>query len=348
MPLKSDASDVGKSAVSLKSDASDVGKSGVGNVELTTRLQELLAARKLSPKLRIEARVKDASERVKKQIGSDCKLHTYERYTVVTSDEIPDGVARILQDMDEGLLWALLNRDLLRSATLDLQEIGAVRSLLVGYDGFASTGVHKADFIDVSKVLGRLRDTTAAHCTGILERIIASGLTPSGPRSVLGSYHFKTNTVKVYWVVVWLIAHELAVEPEDLAEVVLAHEVAHAFTHLGGDADKQIWETDKFQRCERMLMEGLAQFYTCLYVGGSAAKISGKSRQSGARSGLAIAFDQLLVRLPEQYKTFVSWPVPARGSLEAVRAAMLSMRQYEQAKHIQFVEKLRNLAGVAE
>ena len=44
---------------------------------------------------------------------------------------------------------------------------------------------------------------------------------------------------------------------------VLAHQLAHADTHLGADSDGRRWGTNLLQRTGRALPEGLAQFYTC-------------------------------------------------------------------------------------
>jgi len=41
--------------------------------------------------------------------------------------------------------------------------------------------------------------------------------------------------VDLYWGVIGLVAGMLAVSVEDLTAVVLAHECAHAYTHLGSD-----------------------------------------------------------------------------------------------------------------
>src|SRR5262249_21910254 len=58
---------------------------------------------------------------------------------------------------------------------------------------------------------------------------------------VLGVYEygcidvFPESSVELYWGVIGLCAGWLGTAVEDLAAVVLAHELAHAYTHLGRD-----------------------------------------------------------------------------------------------------------------
>lgn len=77
--------------------------------------------------------------------------------------------------------------------------------------------------------------------------------------------------VAVYWGAFGLVAGMLAISVEDLTAVVLAHELAHAYTHLGSDIDGHCWSTSGFTRSARAVIEGLAQYYTyrvCDRLGG--------------------------------------------------------------------------------
>ena len=51
---------------------------------------------------------------------------------------------------------------------------------------------------------------------------------------------------------------------EALTVVVAAHELSHAYTHLGRDIDGRCWDTEAFAHAETGMVEGLAQFYTAL------------------------------------------------------------------------------------
>lgn len=57
-------------------------------------------------------------------------------------------------------------------------------------------------------------------------------------------------------------ARVLDVTVEGLTVAVFAHELVHAYTHLGNDHDVQQWETKAFADADNKIVEGLAQFYT--------------------------------------------------------------------------------------
>ncbi|MBM3740920.1 MAG: hypothetical protein FJW39_34690, partial [Acidobacteria bacterium] len=79
---------------------------------------------------------------------------------------------------------------------------------------------------------------------------------------VLGAYFFRIPEIRLYWVVIGITARILGVSAEALTIVVLAHELAHAYTHLGRDIDNEKWDTERFAAADLGIVEGLAQFYT--------------------------------------------------------------------------------------
>lgn len=60
---------------------------------------------------------------------------------------------------------------------------------------------------------------------------------------------------------VGLFAQVLGAPLEPVTAVVLAHELAHAYTHAGLDIDGVRWEASDFRRSELAIVEGLAQYY---------------------------------------------------------------------------------------
>lgn len=66
------------------------------------------------------------------------------------------------------------------------------------------------------------------------------------------------GSIEVYWAVIGLVAALLDVRIEDLTTVVLTHELAHAYTHLGYDIDGANWPGQCFAKTESVLKEGLA------------------------------------------------------------------------------------------
>lgn len=73
-----------------------------------------------------------------------------------------------------------------------------------------------------------------------------------------------TNTASIvlHWGVIGLVAKWMDCGVEDLAAVVLTHELAHAYTQLGADMNKQRWSASLFSQTDIAIKEGLAQYYT--------------------------------------------------------------------------------------
>lgn len=69
-------------------------------------------------------------------------------------------------------------------------------------------------------------------------------------------------SITLYWGVIGLVAKWMDCGVEDLANVVLTHELAHAYTQLGADMNKQRWSASLFSQTETAVKEGLAQYYT--------------------------------------------------------------------------------------
>lgn len=150
---------------------------------------------------------------------------------------------------------------------------------------------------------------------------------------VLGIYRFclsrlpatdegVTNSpqIELYWAVIGLVADFLGVSTEDLTGVVLAHELAHAYTHVGVDIDGFRWNTAEFAQTERRLVERLAQYYT--------SQVCTKLEQQSP--GLVSAYSKLLDEQPATYHGHVPWTNHSRP--EEVRFAVIETRRRGIAK----------------
>jgi hypothetical protein len=135
-------------------------------------------------------------------------------------------------------------------------------------------------------------------------------------------------TIRLYWGVIGLVSEWLGCEVEDLAIVVLTHELAHAYTQLGADIEGRRWSAPLFARAETELKEGLAQYYTDRVL-----------RRLDHRAGSALAV--FLAMLPKQsaaYRAHLPWL--AVSSPEAVRRAMLEVRRRQEIKLEDFNKRL--------
>ena len=93
---------------------------------------------------------------------------------------------------------------------------------------------------------------------------------------ILGVYHCPPPgvawSVELYWLPIAMVAAMLDVAIEDLTVVVLIHELAHGYTHLGRDIDGTSWDDTAFAKSDLEVVEGLAQFYTEVISKGLASR----------------------------------------------------------------------------
>ncbi|MCB9116058.1 MAG: hypothetical protein M9936_15585 [Caldilinea sp.] len=153
---------------------------------------------------------------------------------------------------------------------------------------------------------------------------------------ILGAYFFRIPEVRIYWMAIGMLARILGVNVEALTTVVLIHELAHAYTHLGRDVDGIQWSTIDFAKTETHTVEGLAQFYT--------AQICDKYRLRNPE--LRSAFESLLNLQPEAYTAFRNWgQVNDRHIGEIVRFAMVSCRSKSIRTYQEFLKDLEQARG---
>ena len=136
-------------------------------------------------------------------------------------------------------------------------------------------------------------------------------------------------TVRLYWGVIGLVSEWLGCEVEDLATVVLTHELAHAYTQLGADIEGRRWPAPLFARAETALKEGLAQYYTERVL-----------HRLDHRGGSALGvFRALLPKQSDAYRAHEPWLT--EFSPEAVRRAMLEVRRWKEGGLEDFNKRLR-------
>jgi hypothetical protein len=172
-------------------------------------------------------------------------------------DGMPYPFSAILDDIDPELLRLLLNRGDLESGR---------RSLRMVQKDFASIcdWIRQLDPSCNLPALQSIVDTT--NFMGVLLKALAGiDLEKRFKKTTedsLGAYFFMKPKIELYWIPIALTAKLINVSAEALTVVVLAHELAHAYTHLGYDIDGQAWPTRDFSMANLNVVEGLAQFYT--------------------------------------------------------------------------------------
>ena len=229
-------------------------------------------------------------------------------------DGFPIAVATLIDRNQDPTLWRLI---------LALPKLaGAVEGLdllVKHWDEFeqwaALPQVAKASYpaltqsLDVAKALRQL-----AAAKKVFEELKLIN------EDILGVYRFGSfyaPRVEIFWMAHALFAGAFGLRIEDLTVVTLAHELSHAYSHLGRDIDGATWSGAGFGESDLAVIEGLAQFYTTAVV-----------RKLAIRApGVTIAFNELLQHQSEVYHTHEGWleDSPAERG-ESVRFAMLRAR----------------------
>jgi hypothetical protein len=143
---------------------------------------------------------------------------------------------------------------------------------------------------------------------------------------ILGAYFYQEEStlfghsarkmkIEIYWLVIGSLARIIGASVEGLTAVVLAHEIAHSYTHVARDLDWKCWESS-FANSDRKVKEGLAQFYTHLTMT--------KMREQG-EIDLWDAYSRLLSHQEGPYLCHLEWV--EHCSPEAMREALVKTRR---------------------
>lgn len=137
------------------------------------------------------------------------------------------------------------------------------------------------------------------------------------------------SRIELYWGVIGLIAGMLGVSVELLTTIVLIHELAHAYTHVGADIDGNRWDSRDFADTTKEIKEGLAQYYTHIL----------SQRMDSQNRGLHEVYLLLLSHQPPAYHTHEKWINDYRP--EEVRSSMISARRSGNGDLKYFMSELR-------
>lgn len=231
-------------------------------------------------------------------------------------DGMPRPLAEILTDF-EGLEWLLLNRPLIEGAANGTRflerHIPDVMSLLPDGEAFPQPG-------EVERVAA-----TAERLLILLDKTEALTRIAGCQEDVLGAYFFRIPEIRLYWVPIGIVAAMLAVPVDALTVVVLAHELAHAYSHLGRDIDNEVWNTDRFAGAELSIVEGLAQFYTQTVCSLLVPRFPAAHK----------AYEALLAKQSGPYKAHRDWVGNEERGGEIVRVTMIECRSrgMQRAEH---------------
>ena len=248
------------------------------------------------------------------------------RADIQVSNRIPPEVLRLLGTLPEALIWVLARKPELKAT----ERYGRAAA-----DRFGMLASHfqippelTEDGVSQGPALLRTVLKQAAGA-GVARRILECR------GDVLGAYFFWAGRIELHWIVIWLVAADLDVSIEELTRVVLLHELAHAYTHLGPDADEHDWPTEAFAECDDRIVEGLAQFYTEWVCRGPHSKADSEP------SGDLRAFLRLREQQSEPYWHYAErWQPEHPKQAEVIRQAMVLARSHRITEYSDFLDVL--------
>jgi len=146
-------------------------------------------------------------------------------------------------------------------------------------------------------------------------------------KDVFGAYYFRDNRIELYYVplIIFSQIHKLSLE--FLIVVVLAHELGHAYHHIGLDTDGYQW--DCMDISDSNIVEGLAQYYTALFV----------ENQEHIYPGLKLTYLKLLEFQSGPYRVHETWI--SRAKKEHVKHAFNVIRRNGIKTYREFGQVLR-------
>jgi hypothetical protein len=208
----------------------------------------------------------------------------------------------------EGLEWLLLNRPAVAEAVSGTRFM---ESHAISVRAAWGDEAGPAEVNDIRRV----RETSQNWLKKLDEKKAVKQIIGI-EEDVLGAYFFRIPEIRLYWVVIGITARTLGVSVEALTIVVLAHELAHAYTHLGRDIDNERWETAKFAGSDLDIVEGLGQFYTKVIC----------TRLQDRMPAALQAYEALLKEQSGPYKAHLNWVESDERGGEIVRVSMIECR----------------------
>jgi len=183
-----------------------------------------------------------------------------------------------------------LNKIISHYPDLDFNEYESKRLLLKALDNSSTYFENDANFLQIRE-----------SCSQYLKRYDINDLikrlfnerTESG--EVWGSYYLNTHRVEIYYLPLLVLSKIKDISLEHSFVLVLVHELAHAYHHLGKDTDGNHWKW--MRNADLPIIEGLAQYYTQLFVNYYKSSIPEFER----------TFDQMLKVLPPVYSCHLGW-----------------------------------------
>lgn len=250
-------------------------------------------------------------------------------------DEITQVQIKVVDGIPLPLIWALSEYDQYAELLLHENNLKSTAKglgiLLDQFKVFASLlGLNPESEHDVECYAGEIKERWVEASLRKFEAFQIEERLRGIDEDILGAYFFQRQRIEIYWASIGIFAARLGVSVEGLTVVILAHELAHAYTHLGKDIDGVVWDTQRFAESDKHTVEGMAQFYTRAIC-----------RKLAMRFPAALtAFDALLKLQSEPYTDFERWIPKHPHQGEVVRFSMIQCRSSGERDYRKFLDML--------
>ena len=135
---------------------------------------------------------------------------------------------------------------------------------------------------------------------------------------ILGAYWFRRGYVTIHWLPIGMVSELYSLPLDGIVAVVLFHEMAHAWHHMGFDIDGRTWDTESLALSDTNVVEGVAQFYSEILV----------NLHRMSHPAVFAAWEGLLSRQTGPYRKHEQWSGISRVR-EVIRAALLATRMQQ-------------------
>jgi hypothetical protein len=194
------------------------------------------------------------------------------------------------------------------------------------YDSFSKFHEHNCSRKEIQSSIFHLRKLIdAVDSSGIIEK-----LKKLGP-DILGAYYFYDRRVELYWLSIGMYSLIYNTAIDELTIVVLAHELAHGYSHVGFDIDGNDWDTTAFSKTDLKIVEGIAQFYTEMICNDFSERASK-------------TFNQLLEMQDIEYRDYRSWLEGCvENKYEIMRGTIRKVRKHNITDYANFRDILKKM-----
>lgn len=278
--------------------------------------------------LEIEGEVEVSKNRWRERVqGSMRKLTRFQLVADVpirVDEGYPDSISQLLftEISEEELLAEITSRYLFDIDALEHKS--RVFSLLC-----ADLNAYRVGVGLVNRLRDMMRDinSTCSELRRVAAQAKVKQKLMAVREDVMGVYKYSTDRygrvckpeISLFWKVIGLAAGIMKITVEHLTVLVMIHELAHAYSHLGCDASGTYW-TRGFAETDRGVREGIAQYYTWAIA---------KHLDENNSADFIPSYQSKIKNQSGPYRVHEPWT--EKYSLEVVRSSLVHIRNQSES-----------------